>query len=118
MSCDCYSSVDLPYSGLVCSVSFRFWYFLIILTFITGPIWAPTPENLSSEVCEQHRHRPACTSAQSDQRFVICFLKSFISRLATSEISIFHLVFVADEIGLSLALSETPKTGLVTPWPI
>ena len=28
--------------------------------------WASTRENLSSEVCEQQRHRPACASAQSD----------------------------------------------------
>ena len=36
-----------------------------------GTIWASTRENLSSGVCEQHRRRPACTSAQSDQR--LCF---------------------------------------------
>ena len=31
-------------------------------------IWASTWENLSLGVCEQHRSRPACASAQSDQR--------------------------------------------------
>ena len=31
-------------------------------------IWALPRENLSSGVCEQHRRRPACASAQSDQR--------------------------------------------------
>ena len=31
-------------------------------------IWAATRENLSSVVCEQQRRRPACASAQSDQR--------------------------------------------------
>ena len=45
--------------------------------------------------------------------FVIRLLKSTISRLAMGEISIFEPVSVADEIGLSLALSETPKTGFV-----
>ena len=30
--------------------------------------WAATRENLSSRVCEQYRRRPACASAQSDQR--------------------------------------------------
>ena len=30
-------------------------------------IWTTTRENMSSGVCEQHRRRPACTSAQSDQ---------------------------------------------------
>ena len=34
-------------------------------------IVAATRENLSSGVCEQHRRRPACASAQSDQR--LCY---------------------------------------------
>ena len=34
-------------------------------------IWASTRENLSSVVYEQHRRRPACASAQSDQR--LCY---------------------------------------------
>ena len=43
--------------------------------------------------------------------FVIRFLESTISKLATSEISIFqlHVVPVAEETGLSLALSQTPE---------
>ena len=45
------------------------------------------------------------------------FLESIISRLATSEISIFLLVSVTEETGLSLALSETPKTGFVASRP-
>ena len=39
-----------------------------ILSFIK---WASSRENLSSGVCEQHRRRPACASAQSDQR--LCY---------------------------------------------
>ena len=35
------------------------------------PIWASTPENLSSEVCEQQRCRPACKYSESDQR--LCY---------------------------------------------
>ena len=35
-------------------------------------LWALTRENLSSEVCEQQRRRPACASAQTDQR--LCYL--------------------------------------------
>ena len=50
--------------------------------------------------------------------FVICFLESNISKLATDEISIFYLVSVAEGTGLSLALLETPKTGFVTSRPI
>ena len=49
--------------------------------------------------------------------FVICFLESIISKLTTSEISIFQLVSVAEDAALNLALSETPKTGFVTSRP-
>ena len=45
--------------------------------------------------------------------FVIRFVESIICKLATSEISIFWLVSVAEETGLKLALSETPKTVFV-----
>ena len=38
--------------------------------------------------------------------FVIRLLKSIKPRLATSEISLFYLVSVAEETGLSLALSK------------
>ena len=41
--------------------------------------------------------------------FVIRFLESTISKLTTSEISIFQLVPVAEETGLNLALSEPPR---------
>ena len=49
---------------------------------------------------------------------VICFLESTMSKLATSEISIFQLVPVAEQAGLNLTLSETPKTGFLAAWPI
>ena len=45
-------------------------------------------------------------------------LERFICRRATREISIFYLVFVAEQAGLSLVLSETPKTGFVATRPI
>ena len=45
--------------------------------------------------------------------FVIRLSRSIISRLATSEISIFWLISEAEETGLKLALSETPKTGFL-----
>ena len=50
--------------------------------------------------------------------FVISLLESNISILATSKISVFQLVSVAEETGFSLALSETRKTGFVMLWPI
>ena len=40
-------------------------------------------------------------------------MESIISKHATGEISIFKLVSVAEETGLSLAFSETLKTGFV-----
>ena len=49
--------------------------------------------------------------------FAILLLESIISSLATSEISIFLLVSVAEETGLSLALSETPKAGFIATRP-
>ena len=45
-------------------------------------------------------------------------MESIISRLAMREISIFSLIFVAEETGLSLALSVTPMTGFVASRPI
>ena len=50
--------------------------------------------------------------------FVICFLKSTISKLATSAISNLELVPVAEQAGLNLILSETLKTGFVAMRPI
>ena len=43
----------------------------------TGLIWASTRENLSLEVCKQHRRRPACASAQSDQRLCCSLLGKY-----------------------------------------
>ena len=81
-------------------------------------IWAATRENLSSGGCEQHRRRPACASAQTDQRLCYSLIASTIWKLATGEISIFYLVSVAEETGLKPALSETPKTGFLATRPI
>ena len=61
----------------------------LIRTLMFDSILAATRENLSSAVCEQQRRRPACASAQSDQRLFIRVLDSIIFRLAMSEISIF-----------------------------
>ena len=62
---------------------------------------------------DQHAHPPRLIRA-----FVIRFFESIVFKLATGEISIFLLASVAEEIGLKLALSETPKTGFVTMRPI
>ena len=63
------------------------------------------------------------TQAQTSLRclispFAISFLEKIISELATSEMSIFYLVPVAEETGLSLLFSEPPKTGFLAMSPI
>ena len=50
--------------------------------------------------------------------FVSRFFESFICKLATGEISIFQIVSVAEETGLKLALTETPKTVFLVTRPI
>ena len=50
--------------------------------------------------------------------FVIRLLESIVSRIATSESSVFYLVAVADYAGLNLTLSKTPKTGFLATRPI
>ena len=45
--------------------------------------------------------------------FLIRFLGSKIIQLAASELSIFKLVSVAEQDGLTLAIRETPKTGFL-----
>ena len=69
-------------------------------------------------LCKQQRCRPACASKQSDQYLCNCLLESIISRLASSKFSVFLLVSVAEETGLSLTLPETQKTGFVKSRPI
>ena len=50
--------------------------------------------------------------------FVIRLPESIISQLASSEISMFYLVSVAEEAGLTLALLETLKTDFLATKPI
>ena len=56
------------------------------------------------------------TQAQTSA-FVVPVLERSICRLATGKISNFWLVPVAEETGLKLALSETPKTGFLAARP-
>ena len=64
-------------------------------------------------ICEQLRCRLACTSTQSDQHFCFRYLDSIIPLVSISKISRRQLVSVAEQAGLSLTWSETPKTGFV-----
>ena len=64
-------------------------------------------ENLSLGVCKQHSRRPACASAQSDQRLFYPLFESIIYNLDTGDFFfIFWLVFVAEETDLKLAHDE------------
>ena len=47
------------------------------LPYLNFFMWASTRENLSSGVCEQHRRRPACAAAQSDQRLCYSFFAKY-----------------------------------------
>ena len=64
-------------------------------------------------ICEQQRRRSACASAQSDQHFVVRCLDGVIPLVSISEISSFYLASVAEQAGLCLTLSKTPKTGFL-----
>ena len=71
-------------------------------------------DNLPSWVCKQQKRRPACASTHSKQHLCYSlFFGEHQTNLATDEISFFKFVFVAEETGLRLVLSETWKTGFV-----
>ena len=72
-----------------------------------------TQEQPSSQVCEQQRGRPACASAQSDQRLCYSLLGKYLLHL----LGVKFQFSVAEETGLSLGLSETLKTGFVATRP-
>ena len=65
----------------------------------------------NNKVADQPAHLRSLINA-----FVIRFLKSIVSRIATNEISVFLLVSVAEETGLSITLSET-RIGFVARMP-
>ena len=81
---------------------------LHFIYYCTDHIYSYTREALFSGVCGQHRRRPACASAQSDQRLFIRFLEKIICKLAAGEISIFRLVPIAEETGLKHYLLTPP----------
>ena len=87
----------------------------ILLTFIIGPRREKTC--LRGFANNKGADQPALPRSLIST-FVIRLLKSTIPRLATSEISMFWLAYVADQVGLNLTLLETPKPGFLTSWPI
>ena len=85
------------------------------MLFVTSYLWPldiyhePSSGFSNNKGTDQPAHRYSLISA-----FVILILESIISRLATSEISIFLLVCVAEQAGLNLSLTEIPQTGFLT----
>ena len=67
---------------------------------------------MNNKGADQPAHQHKLISA-----FVIRFLESISSRLATSEITIFKLVSVAEQAGLNITFSETLKTGFIVARP-
>ena len=80
-------------------------------------IWALTRENLSSVFANNKGADQSAHPRILISTFVIHSLESIISRLATSKISLFWLVSVADQAGLNLNLSETPDS-FCRVWPV
>ena len=66
-------------------------------------------------ICEQKRHRPACTAAQSDQ-CLYSLPRLYNSSSSISEISSLYLVSVAAQASLSLPWSRTLKIGFLVTW--
>ena len=54
----------------------------------------------------EKRHRPDCTSEQSDQHFDNRVLQSLVSELCACKITIFKLVSVAELTGLNLTVLD------------
>ena len=75
-----------------------------------------TEKNWLSMICKNKCVDQPAHARSLISNFVICFLE-VISRLATSETSIFLLACLAEETGLRLALSETQKTGFLASLP-
>ena len=48
--------------------------------------------------------------------FIVRYLDSIVPILAKSKISSLYLASVAEQAGLSLTWSETPKTGFLVKW--
>ena len=74
-------------------------------------IWAASWQNLF----QPYANNKGCPRSLIST-FVVCYLGSIIPILAKFKISILLLVSVAEQAGLSLTWSETPKTGFLVTW--
>ena len=64
-------------------------------------------------ICEQQRRRSACHPRSLISGFIVRCLDSIMPPLVIAEISRLYLVSVAEQAGLSLTWSQTPKTGFL-----
>ena len=67
-------------------------------------------------ICEQQRRRLVCASTQSDQRSCCSLPRLYNTFVSIYKISRLYLISVAEEAGLSLTWSQTPKTGFLVTW--
>ena len=79
-------------------------------------IWATSWENLlmpyaNIKGADQPAHPRSLISA-----FVVCCLDSIIPLVSVSEMSSLYLASVPEQVGLSLPLSQIPKTGFLIMW--
>ena len=81
-------------------------------------IWASMRENLSLGVANNTGADQPAHPRSLISTFVFCFLESITSKLAISKISTFYLVFVAEQAGLNLTLSEILNIGFLASQPI
>ena len=80
-------------------------------------IWA-LGENLISLHANNKSADQTVLSHSLISAIVIRSLESIVSKLASGKLSIFGLVSVLEQFGLSLTQSETPKTGFLAMKPI
>ena len=79
---------------------------------------ASTRDTLFSRFAKLQRRRPACASAQSDQRLCYShFGKNNILTCFKRFFDFLELVSVAEETDYSLDLAETTKTGFIASRP-
>ena len=85
---------------------------------LTAKIYEPCHEkNLSYAICDKQRRRSACASAQAlISAFVVRCQNSTIPLVSIFAISVFSLASVAEQAGLDLTWSDTPKTGFLVAW--
>ena len=113
-----YNTIGFTFAFKVFILISNYVYSMLQPPFSAYFIWAAARENLSSGVCEQTSADQPAHPHSLISAFVIRFLESIICKPAIGEISIFLLVSVAEETGLKLVLSDTPKTGFLATRPI